>query len=169
MVKKIMPNQSDMENLTKNLTTKSEKIRRLGSAGYARQAIADFLGIRYQHVRNVLVDEERKKRTGFSEGPGPEGARPSPAPPAPPATPRKVLLRPDGSVVLPPAALAAAGYKSGDTLFVRTVGDGEIHLLSSRAAIRRAQELVREFVPENVSLVDELLKERRREAEKENE
>jgi hypothetical protein len=65
--------------------------------------------------------------------------------------------------------LAAAGYQNGDTLFVRAVGSGEIHLLSSRAAIRRAQELVREFVPENVSLVDELLKERRREAEKDSE
>lgn len=161
-----MPNQSDMENITRNLKTKSEKIRRLGSAGFSRQVIADFLGIRYQHVRNVLVDEDRKKRTGFSEGTEPGGARPSLTAPA---TPGKILLRPDGSVVLPPAVLAAAGYQNGDTLFVRVVGDGEIHLLSSRAAIRRAQDLVREFVPENVSLVDELLKERRREAEKENE
>jgi hypothetical protein len=155
-----------MTSLTRNLTTKSDKIRALGAAGYARQAIADFLGIRYQHVRNVLVDEERKKRSGFSEAPGPERPRPAPATPA---TPGKVVLGPDGSVQLPPAALAAAGYGSGDTLFVRAVGEGEIHLLSSRAAIRRAQDLVREFVPESdVGLVEELLKERRREAEKEN-
>jgi hypothetical protein len=163
-----MQNQSDMERLTRTLTTKSDKIRTLGSAGYSRQAIADFLGIRYQHVRNVLVDEERKKLSGFAEGPRSERPRPVAAPPAP-ATPGRVVLGPDGSVVLPPSALAAAGYRSGDTLFARAVGDGEIRLLSSRAAIRHAQDLVREFVPEDVSLVDELLKERRHEAEEENE
>ena len=159
-----MRNQSDMADLTKNLATKSEKIRRLGSAGYSRQQIADFLGIRYQHVRNVLVDEERKKQSGFSGTSAPQSARPLPAPPS---APGKVLLRPDGSILLPPSVLTAVGYKNGDTLFVRAEGEGEVHLLSSKAAIRRAQELVREFVPENVSLVDELLKERRREAENE--
>lgn len=165
-----MSNQSDMEKLTRNLATKSDKIRSLGAAGYPRQAIADFLGIRYQHVRNVLVDEERKSRGGFSEAAAPAApaaARPRSSPAASPATPGKVVVGPDGSVALPSAALAVAGYKSGDTLFVRAAGDGEIHLLSSRAAIRRAQDLVREFVPKDVSLVDELLKERRREAEKE--
>jgi antitoxin component of MazEF toxin-antitoxin module len=161
-----MKNQSDMDSITRHLTTKSDKIRRLGAAGYPRQAIADFLGIRYQHVRNVLVDEARKTRSGFSEGPGPEGGRPLPLAPG---SPGKAVLRADGSVALPAAALAAAGFKDGDTLFVRAAGEGEIYLLSSRAAIRRAQDLVREFVPENVSLVDELLKERRREAAKENE
>jgi hypothetical protein len=157
-----------MEKLTRNLATKSDKIRSLGAAGYPRQAIADFLGIRYQHVRNVLVDEERKARGGFSEAPAAE-ARPRSSPAVSPATPGKVVVGPDGSVALPPAALAVAGYKSGDTLFVRAAGDGEIHLLSSRAAIRRAQDLVREFVPKDLSLVDELLKERRHEAAKENE
>jgi len=115
----------------------------------------------------VLVDEERKSRGGFSEAAAPAAARPRSSPAASPATPGKVVVGPDGSVALPSAALAVAGYKSGDTLFVRAAGDGEIHLLSSRAAIRRAQDLVREFVPKDVSLVDELLKERRREAEKE--
>jgi hypothetical protein len=161
-----MQDQSAMENITKNLTTKSDKIRRLNAAGYPRQAIADFLGIRYQHVRNVLVDEERTRQAGFSEGHPPK--RPALAAAAVvPTNPGKVLLRQDGSIVLPPSVLTAAGYKSGDTLFVRAEGEGEIQLLSGKAAIRRAQELVREFVGENVSLVDELLKERRHEAENE--
>jgi hypothetical protein len=155
-----------MEALTHNLHTKSEKIRTLGAAGYTRRQIADFLGIRYQHVRNVLVDEERKQRSGFSEGRRPEVPS-RPAPTSAPPHPGKVLLREDGSIMVPPSVLTAAGYKLGDTLFVRAEGEGEIHLLSSKAAIRRAQELVREFVRENVSLVDELLKDRRREAENE--
>jgi hypothetical protein len=159
-----MRNQSDMENITRNLATKSEKIRRLGSAGYSRQEIADFLGIRYQHVRNVLVDEARKTQSGFSEAPGAQVVRQATRSPS---APGKVLLRPDGSIMLPPSVMAAAGYKNGDTLFVRAEGEGEVHLLSGKAAIRRAQELVRQFVGENVSLVDELVKERRREAENE--
>ena len=156
-----------MENVTKNLTTKSDKIRALNAAGYARQAIADFLGIRYQHVRNVLVDEERRRQQpGFSEGHSSQRRSPAAATVVS-ARPGKIFLHEDGSIVLPPSALTAAGYKPGDALFVRAEGEGEIHLLSSKAGIRRAQELVREFVRADDSLVDELLKERRREAENE--
>lgn len=35
--------------------TKSSKIRYLASLNYSRGEIAKHLGIRYQHVRNVLV------------------------------------------------------------------------------------------------------------------
>ena len=161
-----MVDQKRMEELTRGLGTKSEKIRTLGSAGYSRQQIADFLRIRYQHVRNVLLDQERK-RQGFSEAAsGP--ARDASVHPAAPAGPGKVLLSPDGSIFLPPGILDAAGYRPGDTLFVRALADGEVRLLSSRAAIRRAQDLVREFVPADVSLVDDLLRDRRREAEHEH-
>ena len=45
-------------------------------------------------------------------------------------------------------------------------GDGA-RVLSRAAAIREAQELVRRYVPEGVSLVDELLAERRAEAARE--
>ena len=60
----------------------------------------------------------------------------------------------------------ALGLKEGDVLYAR-LKDGEMHLLTPAAAMRRAQSLVREFVPEGVSLVDELLEERRREVERE--
>jgi hypothetical protein len=52
-------------------------------------------------------------------------------------------------------------------LFVR-IDDGEIHLLTRKAVTRRVQALAREFVPEGVSLVDELLEDRRREVEAES-
>ena len=44
-----------MTSLTKGLTTKSAMIRALNSKGYERSEIARFMGIRYQHVRNVLI------------------------------------------------------------------------------------------------------------------
>jgi len=53
-----MPNVSQrMTALTKGLPSKSEKMRVLARAGYGRKAIAEFLGTRYQFVRNVLVEE----------------------------------------------------------------------------------------------------------------
>ena len=41
--------------------TKSDKIRRLDELGLARADIAKALGIRYQFVRNVLVEDERRR------------------------------------------------------------------------------------------------------------
>jgi len=62
----------------------------------------------------------------------------------------------------------ALGLKDGNVLFART-HEGEIHLLTPTAAARRAQAIVRQFVPEGVSLVDELIEDRRREVEAERE
>ena len=49
------------EQVVVGLTTKSDKIRALFRAGYSRSEIARSLGIRYQHVRGVLV------RSGYME------------------------------------------------------------------------------------------------------
>jgi hypothetical protein len=43
-------------DVTSDLGTTSAKIRALASAGYDRTEISRFLGIRYQHVRKVLLD-----------------------------------------------------------------------------------------------------------------
>lgn len=43
------------QKVVDGLATKSAKIRALAEAGFARTEIAEFLKIRYQHVRNVLV------------------------------------------------------------------------------------------------------------------
>jgi hypothetical protein len=48
--------------VTKGLTTKSDKIRALANAGYDRTEISQIIGIRYQHVRNVLL------QSGFAGG-----------------------------------------------------------------------------------------------------
>jgi len=44
-----------VNEVTDGLGTKSAKIRALADAGYDRAEIAKALGIRYQHVRNVLI------------------------------------------------------------------------------------------------------------------
>ena len=124
------------------------KIRALAAQGRSRADIARVLGIRYQHVRNVLVRDEEKARAAAASS----------------RSPGKICVASDGTVVVPAAAIQALELKQGDPLFLR-VTDGEIHLLTRRAIAHRVQSAVRKFVPEGVSLVDELLEERRREAE----
>ncbi|MCG6113584.1 MAG: AbrB/MazE/SpoVT family DNA-binding domain-containing protein [Mesorhizobium sp.] len=68
-----------------------------------------------------------------------------------------------GRIVIPAETRAAMGVSVGDQLVARLV-DGELRLLSREAGLRRAQQLVRKYVPEGTSLVDELLAERRAEA-----
>jgi DNA-directed RNA polymerase specialized sigma24 family protein len=46
--------------LEQGLKNKSQVIRYLDANGYSRSAIANFLGVRYQHVRNVLVTPLKK-------------------------------------------------------------------------------------------------------------
>jgi hypothetical protein len=43
------------------LTTKSGQIRWLASQGMKRGEIAKLLGLRYQHVRNVLIQPLKKE------------------------------------------------------------------------------------------------------------
>ncbi len=53
------------ESLSKEMEkyeTTSDKIRFLNSKGIPRGAIADILGKRYQHVRNVLTEDARVGR-----------------------------------------------------------------------------------------------------------
>lgn len=45
---------------TKGWKTKSDTIRGLWALNYSRSAIANFMGIRYQHVRNVLITPLKK-------------------------------------------------------------------------------------------------------------
>src|SRR4051812_35960924 len=51
-----MDQRQQANDVINNLETKSAKIRALASAGYDRTEISRLLGIRYQHVRKVLLD-----------------------------------------------------------------------------------------------------------------
>jgi bifunctional DNA-binding transcriptional regulator/antitoxin component of YhaV-PrlF toxin-antitoxin module len=156
----VMLNTDQMAKLTLGLDTKSGKMRVLAKAGYSRGDIARFLGTSYQFVRNVLVREEGRAIAAKSDTPdGPSNlANPNP---------NRVRLGAAGQITIPEAILTALGLKEGNSL-IATIEDEEIRLMTIPAAIRKAQAIVRQYVPEGVSLVDELLEDRRREVEREN-
>ena len=78
----------------------------------------------------------------------------------------KVKLAEGGRVVIPAAYRKALGLHVGDEVILR-LEEGEVRILTPRQAIKRAQGLVRYYVPEGQSLSDELIAERRAEAERE--
>jgi AbrB family looped-hinge helix DNA binding protein len=142
------------------LPTTSAKIRALAAEGVPRADIARKLRIRYQHVRNVLEHDRLRKAKATSTDGSVNGSGDADAS-------IKTRLGPDGRIVIPAAFRESLGLKEGDVLFAR-LENGEIHMLTPKAAMRRAQAIVRGFVPDKVSLVDELIEDRRREVERES-
>lgn len=71
-----------------------------------------------------------------------------------------------GRVVIPAEIRQQLGLKSGDGILLR-VEDGELCLLTAHQAVKRAQDLARPFIRPGVSIVDELIAERRAEAARE--
>jgi AbrB family looped-hinge helix DNA binding protein len=153
----------DLRALVEHLPTKSEKIRALAARGVPRAEIARTLGLSYQHVRGVLEQDKARKAKLVSAPPGlsePTALFDESMPSV------KVRLGPEGRVVIPAPIREALGLKEGDVLFARLEG-GEVKFLTPRAAMMRAQAIVRSFVPEGVSLAEELIADRRREAARE--
>jgi AbrB family looped-hinge helix DNA binding protein len=135
--------------------TKSDRIRTLAAQGMGYSDIARKLGVRYQHVWNVLQQDRLKQaKTSAKDVDTSSSVR--------------TRLGPDGRVVIPAAFRESLGLKESDVLFAR-LENGEIVLLTPEAAIRRTQAMIRQFVPDGVSLVDELIEDRRREAQRESE
>jgi hypothetical protein len=156
------PSQTDFDRLTQGLSTKSDKIRALARHGAATADIARYLDIRYQFARNVL------ERSGLHRVRTDRDAPPADASGAA-ANTTSAWVEVDalGRLQIPPKHLAMAGLHPGEMVNVR-VSSGALEVLSKRAALQRAQQIVGEFVPPGVSLVDELIAERRREAMSEN-
>ena len=71
-----------------------------------------------------------------------------------------------GRLVIPARFRKALGVTTGDKLIVE-LEDGELRILTQREAIKRAQGILRKYIPEGRSLVDELIQERREEAARE--
>jgi len=67
-------------------------------------------------------------------------------------------------LVIPSAIRKSLGLRVGDAVTLVLQDNGEVRLLTQAEAIRQAQALVRQHVPEERSLVEELLAERREEA-----
>ena len=79
-----------------------------------------------------------------------------------------VMVSAAGRIVIPAAFRKELGIKAGDVLVVQ-VDDDELRLFTPRSGIARAQALVRKYIPPGISLVDELIAERRAEAAREDE
>lgn len=65
-----------------------------------------------------------------------------------------------GRIVIPIEIRQAMDIKEGDTVLWE-LRDGKAQLTTRMAQLREAQAMVRKFVPAGVSLVDELITERR--------
>ena len=76
----------------------------------------------------------------------------------------KAKLDGAGRIVVPAAFRRALGVKPGDHLMLRVTEPGFMEVWTTQYWVRKTQETVRKYVPEGVSLVDELIAERRREA-----
>ena len=72
----------------------------------------------------------------------------------------------DGSLHLPPELVTAMGLGPEERLVVRPEAEG-MRIQSSDQALKRIQARMKALVPEGVSLVDELIAERRAEAARE--
>ena len=191
--------KSAIDRIVHSDATKSDRIRKLDELGLARADVARALGVRYQFVRNVLVDDERRRAAHRDEPPpessssapprhpgAAEGAerRSDPDPPANAAVcqdkaaptaltapdlpsisrlpPARTTLAPGGQLTIPGPFLTALGVDAEDDVFLQLEGD-KLHIYSRATAIRQVQELVARYVPPDISLVDALVAERRRE------
>lgn len=155
-----MPTADDKrDQWTEGLATKSEKIRALAHHGVATADIARYLDIRYQHARNVLMEcgLHRPKAAAAKHQ---EDVKPA----AGTSSDTWVELSKEGTLAIMPELLTAAGLEPGAPVHVRLNGDC-LEVLSRSAALRRAQQIVSRHIPEGVSLVDELIAERRRESQ----
>jgi len=72
----------------------------------------------------------------------------------------------NGRVVIPASYRKALGIKAGDEVILR-MEDDELRITTMKRRIERAQRLVRKYVKPGISLVDELIAERREAARNE--
>lgn len=75
----------------------------------------------------------------------------------------RISVDASGRFVIPKELRTALGIERGGELIV-SMEDGAMLAMTQMEAVRRVQRLLRKTVPEGVSLVDELIAERRQEA-----
>lgn len=78
----------------------------------------------------------------------------------------RLKVNENGRVVIPAQFRKALGIKTGDEVILRMEED-ELRITTTHKRIERAQKLVRKYIKPGVSLVDELIADRRREDEDE--
>ena len=75
----------------------------------------------------------------------------------------RTAIGPGGRVVIPAAYRKALEVDEGDYIVMQMDGD-ELRVVNDEKEFARVQAMIARYVPEGVSLVDELIAERRREA-----
>lgn len=78
----------------------------------------------------------------------------------------RIQIHKGGRLVVPVKLRKALNIKVGDQVVMRLEKDS-IRLIPVQQAVNLAQRFVRQYVPQGVSLVDELIKARREEARSE--
>lgn len=81
-------------------------------------------------------------------------------------TETRTRINENGRVVIPASYRKALGIKAGDEVILR-MEDDELRITTMKRRIERAQRRVRQYVKPGVSLVDELIAERREAAKRE--
>ncbi len=83
-------------------------------------------------------------------------------------TETRMRVNKNGQVVIPASYRKVLGIKAGDEVILR-MEDDELRITTMKRRIERAQQHVRKYVEPGVSLVDELIAERREAAKRERE
>jgi antitoxin PrlF len=78
----------------------------------------------------------------------------------------RLRVNENGRVVIPVAFRRAVGINAGDEVILR-VEDDELRITTLKKRLERAQRLIRKYIKPGISLSDELIAERRREARRE--
>jgi len=78
----------------------------------------------------------------------------------------RLRVNENGRMVIPIAFRRAVGINAGDEVILR-VEDDELRITTLKKRLERAQRLVRKYIKPGLSLSDELIAERRREARRE--
>lgn len=73
-----------------------------------------------------------------------------------------------GKIVIPAELRRKLGIMSGDRLIFEESDDGQVVLKTYRQIVREVQQEFQRVLPAGISLVDDLLQQRRREAEQES-
>ena len=151
----------DYEEITRGLPTKSEKIRVLGRKGVPTADIARFLGIRYQHARNVLNDAGLQHGGMAEEMPVLETKMMPPMKnSSPPLLAIWEELDSQGRLRIPQMFLEQAKVSPGDRLFIKSTERG-FEVFTMDGALARLKELAIAPARPGGSVVDEFIEERR--------
>jgi AbrB family looped-hinge helix DNA binding protein len=78
----------------------------------------------------------------------------------------RTLIAKNGRIVIPSSFRRALGIEPGEELILR-LEENELRITTPRLRLERIQKMIRESIPTDRSLADELIAERREEAKRE--